>query len=406
MSSTINLALGKPAFQSSICTWSMGRTREEDAAFANDGVLDREHGNHTDLERSPWWRVDLGDEYVIDRICLYNRCAHAERLSRFSVLVSLDGVTWRSIFRKANLTVFGASPDEPFVIDVKGAASARWVKIRSDADQVLHIRECQVFGRLPSPGESEAARRDFQAAEAEQEAFASGRSGHTIEIGGFEVFADTGRYSPAILGALQRGEYEARERELLLEIIRPGDRVLEVGTAIGVVSMTAATAAGPANVVSYEANPHIVADARRNFAHNGLDQIRAVNAVLKSRARGADAKAQTEFHISRDFWASRLDASAGSEDIVEVIQVPTLCLEDELKAHGANLLICDIEGGEVDLLIDADLSGVATILLETHYWATGKRQASALVRKLVQDGFDIDLGLSGRHVTVFMRDLT
>ena len=405
MSSSTNLALRKPATQSSICAWSVGRTPEEDAAFANDGVLDREHGNHTDLERSPWWRVDLGAVYVVDRVCIYNRRSHPERLSRFSVLVSLDGVSWRTVFRKADLTVFGATPDEPFVIHVEGVALARWVKIRSDADQVLHLRECQVFGHAPSSEERERAQRLYRAAEDEQDAFTRGRAGHVIEIGGFEVFADTGRYSPAILGSLERGEYEGRERELLLDVIRPGDRVLEVGTAIGMVSMTAAMAAGAANVLTYEANPYIVADARRNFAHNGLDRIHAVNAVLKSRAHWTAADKSVDFCISRDFWASRLDASSGAEDIVEVIRVPTLCLEDVIAAHRANFLICDIEGGEVDLLIDADLSGLSTILLETHYWATGKSRASALVRKLVRDGFDIDLGVSGHHVTVFVRDL-
>ena len=80
-----------------------------------------------------------------------------------------------------------------------------------------------------------------------------------------------------------------------------------------------------------------------------------------------------------------------------------LCFEDAIARHRANFLICDIEGGEVDLLLEADLTGISTILLETHYWATGVERASAMIRKLVYDGFDIDLGISGRHVTVMRR---
>lgn len=111
----------------------------------------------------------------------------------------------------------------------------------------------------------------------------------------------------------------------------------------------------------------ILADARRNFTHNALAGIKAFNAVLMNRTKWGGPDENVDFYVSRDFWASRMAASIDDEDIVEVVQVPTLCLEEAIAAHQANFLICDIEGGEVDLLLDADLSGLDTILIETHY---------------------------------------
>ena len=37
------------------------------------------------------------------------------------------------------------------------------------------------------------------------------------------------------------------------------------------------------------------------------------------------------------------------------------------KAHRAKVLICDIEGGEVDLLMQSDLARIKKIIIETHY---------------------------------------
>jgi len=45
-------------------------------------------------------------------------------------------------------------------------------------------------------------------------------------------------------------------------------------------------------------------------------------------------------------------------DDVVFARVPVFCLEDEIEAHRANVLICDIEGGEVDLRMQSDLAGI------------------------------------------------
>lgn len=404
-----NLALGKASSQSSIGEWSTGRDIESDAALANDGVLeqpDREYGNHTAQERNPWWQVDLGEAFTLTAVRVYNRRTYADRLQRFTILTSLDGKHWETAFRKGDASVFGPQGDGSLMVDLTASPLARWVRIRLDGDQPLSLRECEVFGRRPSIEEEREGRARTKISKIADAEFDKGRTGYRINVGGFEIFADEVRYSPAILGAFGRNDYEGRERDVLKEVIRPSDRILEIGTAVGVVTMTAASAVGAAQVATYEANPVILDDARRNFAHNTLSEIQAFNAVLKNRLSWGGSVEHVDFYISRDFWASRMGAHESDEDIIEVVQVPTLCLEDAIASHRANFLICDIEGGEADLLIEADLSDLNTILIETHYWAIGKARTSALLRKLVSDGFDIDLDWTGHHVTLLRRGLS
>jgi hypothetical protein len=78
-----NLALGKPATQSSIYPHRIHAV----AGYAVDGNTDGEFLNgsttHTKKEQGNWWQVDLGSKKNINQIIIYNRtdCC-ANRLSR------------------------------------------------------------------------------------------------------------------------------------------------------------------------------------------------------------------------------------------------------------------------------------------------------------------------------------
>lgn len=54
---------------------STGRvTREEDAAGGVDGRKNGQWGFHTEMQKDPWWQVDLGQTVSLGRVVLYNRC--------------------------------------------------------------------------------------------------------------------------------------------------------------------------------------------------------------------------------------------------------------------------------------------------------------------------------------------
>ena len=104
-----------------------------------------------------------------------------------------------------------------------------------------------------------------------------------------------------------------------------------------------------------------------------------------------------DFHINNDFWTSSL---MRCYETVRTVQVPVLCLEDEIHNFGANSLVMDIEGGECDVLEYADLKGIEKIFLELHYWPSVER-ANQMMRYLINEGFAVDFDTTiGRSVAL------
>ena len=321
------------------------------------------------------------------------------------------------IYRKDTAELFGHNGNDPFIATIARPVIARFVRVRLVGVGYLHFRECEVIGRRVAGEEharlleqTHAQTQAFLQQQADERArrdseLAAGRRGDIVKIDNHWVFVDTDNYSPAMVQVLRGGGYEGRERQIVALFVQPTDRVLEIGTAIGVVTMNLAAIVGPDNVMTYDANPAMVADARRNFVANGFDGISANVGVMRNRKRWSETESEVDFFIAHDFWGSRLHASADASDIVGVVKIPLVCLEDKLAEHRANVLVCDIEGGEAALLADADLSMIKLIILETHYWSCGRDAIDALMRFLVLIGFNINLDHTGNQIVVLERKL-
>jgi FkbM family methyltransferase len=410
---TTDVAFQKPALQSSLSGWSSGKTVAADANIATHADISSGKFFHTGQEAAPWWQVDLQDDFVINQIRIFNRREQSDRLKYFTVLASLTGDpdSWLQLYRKATEAVFGRNNDIPFIIQLEVPCVARFVRIRLDAPGFLHFRKCEIMGYRPDAGEQARLREQTylrQRHEANEQAdlernLIAGRNGHIVRIGSHIVFVDTDNYSPTLSRVLSNGDYEARERQIIRAVVRSSDRVLEIGTAIGVVTMTLAAIVGPASVATYDANPAIVADARRNFFANKLDQISANVGVMRNQSQWSESEGQTDFFIAKDFWASRLHATADSPGITGVIKIPLILLEKKIIEHRANVLVCDIEGGEADLLINSDLVNIDKIVMETHYWAAGRQMIDAMIQFLIEKGFKINLHHTANHVVVMDR---
>jgi hypothetical protein len=136
-----NLALGKPATQTSTCF-------DSPASRAVDGNT---NGNwaansvtHTCLQGQPSWQVDLGAEFLISQIEIYNRtdCCGA-RLANFDVTVlTLAGqATWAS---------YQASPPSPGLALAVPGARGRVIRVQLRGTGYLAMAEVRVFGS-PAP---------------------------------------------------------------------------------------------------------------------------------------------------------------------------------------------------------------------------------------------------------------
>ncbi|MEJ8856025.1 PA14 domain-containing protein [Variovorax robiniae] len=143
-----NLARGKTASQSST-GWGGEATR------AVDGVIDGSFWGansvmHTNYEATPWWEVDLGADYRIHTMRLWNRtdCC-TDRLGNFNVLVSRTPMTGRSLAQLqadgnvAKLQVPGAAAR---LTTVAPGATGRYVRVQLSGTNYLSLAEVEVFG--------------------------------------------------------------------------------------------------------------------------------------------------------------------------------------------------------------------------------------------------------------------
>lgn len=144
-----NIALGKKATQSSISEWSNGKTVEEDAINALNGIVDGKGKFHTALENRPWWRVDLGNVYAIDEVRVYNRTEHAAiaaRANRILIEASINGKDYIEILRKEDDISFGGFVGKPLVWTSDLPVIARFVRISLLSRQYLHLDQVKIFG--------------------------------------------------------------------------------------------------------------------------------------------------------------------------------------------------------------------------------------------------------------------
>lgn len=136
-----NLALNRPAKQSSTSTWSHAK----DAQGGVDGVKNGRFGFHTNLEANPWWQVDLGTVCLLDEVRVFNRLdANRERARTLRVLLSSDGGTWRTVYTHDG-SVFGGTDGHPLSVKLRGQ-TAHFVRLQLNEKTYLHLDEVEVLG--------------------------------------------------------------------------------------------------------------------------------------------------------------------------------------------------------------------------------------------------------------------
>lgn len=393
-----NIALNKPAVVSSTCRWSTHEDVRREAQLGNDGKRESSNFFHTAKEFEPWWYVDLRGIYEIQSVKIINRYGHSHRFKSFVIHWSPNGDNWFELYRNEE-----KSPFEEKIFQADSPTAARFLRIQALGYTYLHLSEIEVFGKLlnaedqcrilkshtvtPTP-------KDFTGAYGD-------RDGEMAEFDGISILNDA-TYPDRIRNSLARGWYEQNERRLLGELLEPGDRLLEIGTAIGAVAMTAARMIGSDNVLTFDANPEIVEHARQNFKYNRLERINSQVGVLNKMVDYIEGQV-ADFGVAEIFWSSRIVTGNKNHDIVRTVKVPTFCLEEEIKKFGATCMICDIEGGEAQLLNGAKLDNIRFIVMETHYGAVGEKAIDEMIGYLIGQGFSLHLGLSAGQVIVLRR---
>lgn len=184
--------------------------------------------------------------------------------------------------------------------------------------------------------------------------------------------------------ALIKGGYEAAELRTIASKLSPEDRVLEVGTGLGLISSYCAARIGGDRVYTYEANPQLEPLIRHVYARNNV----TVNLEIGILGNAAGT---SDFFVHKDFWSSSKQNRGHSSN---VITVPVFDAREVVSRIMPTFLIMDIEGGEVELLEILDLSVFTKVAIELHTHLLGQDKVDELRKFLINSGFKIDQNYS------------
>lgn len=193
------------------------------------------------------------------------------------------------------------------------------------------------------------------------------------------------------------GSYERGEHTILNRVLVKGDKLLEVGTGMGYNSIFSAQKIGAENVISFEANPKLVDIINENYKLNN-QPVRLENVFL---VNDDSMGSQVDFYLSEDFWAS----NTFPDPTREKVSVPTANFTEKIEAFQPNVLLSDIEGGEIILLNITLPSCIKKIVLDTHpfYDEVGDEANSNLIKHIMAQGFILKANYTHGFVLYFER---
>lgn len=202
--------------------------------------------------------------------------------------------------------------------------------------------------------------------------------------------------TPAIRAAILSGRFEAEEAAGLPDILRPRDRVLEIGAGIGFISTLLDRQDAVEKVIAVEANPNLLPYMERLHHENHVTKVMRCNAVLTN-----DSTPSMTFYVRHDFWMGSL--SKGPNPYVDTVQVPTQNLNNLIRDQAITMIICDVEGAESFLFTDVDFNAVDRVYLELHDHITGLKGVAEVFAALAKRGFAYDPRHSQKSVVLFRK---
>jgi FkbM family methyltransferase len=209
------------------------------------------------------------------------------------------------------------------------------------------------------------------------------------------------------LGLVARGtrSYETRYVDVLRSLVRPGDRLFDVGANIGFYSVLFSRWVGESgSVIAYEPDQSNVALLRRNLKFNRCENTEVREIALSNNSGvdlfSLDTVTRSTGHLGTGPTYGETAFGRAKETSVSVT---TGTVDEETKLWGPpNVLKLDIEGGEYDLLCGStqvlDLHE-PMVVSELSAWndagSSGRPKASLASELLCDHGYllwDLDTG--------------
>jgi FkbM family methyltransferase len=144
------------------------------------------------------------------------------------------------------------------------------------------------------------------------------------------------------------GDLDRKISGVIKRIVRPGDRVLDIGANIGVVTLHLAKLVGKTGMVhSFEPNPNIADLLLRSVERNRMDNVHVHRCAL-----GAEEGVLTLSFPARNAGQATINKARAGEAWESVqVQVRTLsALAQEFEIGKVRLVKMDVEGFEPEVL--------------------------------------------------------
>ena len=215
-----------------------------------------------------------------------------------------------------------------------------------------------------------------------------------VELNGIKIPICNKILSPLILDSMQNGSYERKEALELNRVIHAVDRVMEIGVGVGYISSLILKNPLVDAYIGYEANPNLLPWINRLYSINGVSGD-VYNEVLANNWDSPDI----DFYLRDHFWESSLLPEPRAYR--ETVKVSVANFNESICDFKPSLIVCDIEGGELELFRHADLKGVQKIYMEVHQGVLGRDGMLELFNIMAEKGFHYDEHHSSGAVVLF-----
>jgi len=139
-----------PGKSTSVKRSAHGVTTAQDASGAVDGIKNGRWGFHVASgEKDPWWQVNLGKVYKLERVVIFNRSDRntAARTRNIRILVAGDdGKKFKLVYQHDGATFYGVKEKKPLVVSFKdNDGAARIVRLHIPGRCSFALDEVEVY---------------------------------------------------------------------------------------------------------------------------------------------------------------------------------------------------------------------------------------------------------------------
>ena len=176
--------------------------------------------------------------------------------------------------------------------------------------------------------------------------------------------------------------------------IGAGDIVIDIGAHIGAFSVWAAKQAISGQVYAFEPNLENYGLLEENKQLNALTNLQTFELAVSDKVGEAVLFNSEHMSLSHSFF----EASSQNKTVVRTTSLAEILQTN--KIDRVNYLKIDVEGAEYLILLNTPskvLSRVDKIFIEYHDYLDHGHKYNDLVKYLVDNGFEVEIGASAFH---------